>query len=137
MTSKTTKKAATGKQAAKASSGKTTTKPKATPTADEAATVTKATTPTTPADEGPAGQKPTEPTPPAAPRDEAQPEPDDSAEVVVFAFRLTRAERDTIHAAAGSARASKFVRAVALAAARRDTTALQAAIQEAETNRAK
>ena len=36
----------------------------------------------------------------------------------VFAFRLMPEERDAIHKAAGPARASKFVRAVAIAAAR-------------------
>ena len=72
------------------------------------------------ADGGPASSKPTEPTTPAAPRDDAQPQPDDSQEIVVFAFRLTRAERDAIHAAAGSAKASKFVRGLALAAAQGD-----------------
>ncbi|MDZ4806469.1 MAG: hypothetical protein SGI90_16570 [Candidatus Eisenbacteria bacterium] len=41
-------------------------------------------------------------------------------DLVVFAFRLTPAERDAIHAAAGPAKASKFVRAIALAAANRD-----------------
>jgi len=41
-------------------------------------------------------------------------------ELVVFAFRLTRAERDRIHAAAGSAKASKFVRELAVAAAQGD-----------------
>ncbi len=66
---------------------------------------------------------------------EAPQQPDDSGELVVFAFRLTRAERDEIHEAAGSAKASKFVKSVALAAARRDASALQAAIQEAEASR--
>jgi hypothetical protein len=48
------------------------------------------------------------------------PQPDDSGDLVVFAFRLSRAERDIIHAAAGSAKASKFVRTLAVAAARGD-----------------
>jgi hypothetical protein len=52
---------------------------------------------------------------------EAVPEPpDDAGQLVVFAFRLTRAERDIIHAAAGSAKASKFVRTLAVAAAKGD-----------------
>lgn len=46
--------------------------------------------------------------------------PEDAGELVVFAFRLSRAERDRIHAAAGSAKASRFVRELAVAAARRD-----------------
>ena len=37
-------------------------------------------------------------------------------ELVVFAFRLTPAERDAIHTAAGPAKASKYVRALARAA---------------------
>ena len=44
----------------------------------------------------------------------------DGEELVVFAFRLSRAERDLIHAAAGSAKASKFVRTLAVAAAKGD-----------------
>src|SRR5229473_2667849 len=47
----------------------------------------------------------------------------ESEELVVFAFRLT-AERELIHKAAGPARASRFVRAVALAAAGGDEEAL-------------
>ena len=52
---------------------------------------------------------------------------DDSQTLVVFAFRLTRAERDLIHQAAGSGKASKFVRSVALAAARGDVKAIEQA----------
>ncbi len=50
--------------------------------------------------------------------------PDDAGELVVFAFRLSRAERDLIHAAAGSAKASRFVRTLAVAAARGDGPAV-------------
>jgi hypothetical protein len=46
--------------------------------------------------------------------------PDDAEELVVFAFRLTRAERDLIHAAAGPAKASSFVKTLAVAAAKGD-----------------
>ncbi len=46
--------------------------------------------------------------------------PEDAEKLVVFAFRLTRAERDLIHAAAGSAKASRFVRKLAVAAASND-----------------
>jgi hypothetical protein len=68
-----------------------------------------------------AGAKPAAKAKPA----EAVPEPADDAEkLVVFAFRLTRAERDVIHAAAGSAKASKFVRTLAVAAARGDGPAV-------------
>lgn len=52
--------------------------------------------------------------------------------LVVFAFRLTPEERDVIHEAAGPSRASRFVRAVALAAARRDVGALQAILLETQ-----
>ena len=50
--------------------------------------------------------------------------------MVVFAFRLTRAERDLIHATAGSAKASRFVKGAALAAAARDRDAFKALIAE-------
>ena len=54
-------------------------------------------------------------------------------ELVVFAFRLTRNERDAIHAAAGSARASRFVRGLAIAGARGDLKTIEALIAETET----
>jgi hypothetical protein len=41
-------------------------------------------------------------------------------DLVVFAFRLTPKERDLIHQAAGPAKASKYVRALAVAAANGD-----------------
>ena len=41
-------------------------------------------------------------------------------ELVVFAFRLKPGERDAIHAAAGPAKASKYVRGLTLAASRGD-----------------
>jgi len=41
-------------------------------------------------------------------------------ELVVFAFRLTPKERDLIHKAAGPAKASKYVRTLAVAAANGD-----------------
>ena len=65
--------------------------------------------------------------PKAAPPDDPREEP-----LVVFAFRLSQAEREEIHEAAGPAKASRFVRAVALAAARRDVAAIQAVILEAQ-----
>ncbi len=70
-----------------------------------------------------ASTKTTEPQVPA-PAATAQ-QPDDTQEIVVFAFRLTRAERDLIHETAGSAKASKFVREVSLAAARGDLEHIQ------------
>jgi hypothetical protein len=45
-------------------------------------------------------------------------------DLVVFAFRLTPQERDLIHKAAGPAKASRFVRAVAIAAADGDEAAV-------------
>jgi hypothetical protein len=61
-------------------------------------------------------------------------QPDDSGELVVFAFRLSRAERDLIHSAAGSAKASKFVRELAVAAARRDGDAMQRIVEGLQPN---
>lgn len=55
---------------------------------------------------------------------------DGTTEIVVFAFRLTRAERDEIHAATGSAKASRFIRTIALAGARGDMKAVQEAMDE-------
>jgi hypothetical protein len=49
---------------------------------------------------------------------------------VVFAFRLTQAEREEIHNAVAPSKASRFVRAIALAAARHDMAGIQAAIIE-------
>ncbi len=43
--------------------------------------------------------------------------PTPAEDLVVFAFRLTPGEREIIHKAAGPAGASRFVRAVAIAAA--------------------
>ena len=75
-----------------------------------------------------AGARPAAKTVMASPARPAQTEvtqqPDDSGDLVVFAFRLSRAERDLIHAAAGSAKASRFVRTLAVAAARGDGPAV-------------
>ena len=72
--------------------------------------------------------KKTKPTAEAAPKKPAETKPAATAgqerakeeDLVVFAFRLTPAERDLIHKAAGPAKASRFVRAVVLAAANGD-----------------
>jgi len=45
-------------------------------------------------------------------------------ELVVFAFRLRPEERDLIHRAAGAAKASRFVRALSVAASRGDEKAV-------------
>ena len=50
-------------------------------------------------------------------------------ELVVFAFRLTQAERDLIHQAAGPGRASKFVRTLTVAASKKDETAVGEIVQ--------
>jgi hypothetical protein len=54
---------------------------------------------------------------------------DDSQELVVFAFRLTRAERDLIHQAAGPAKASKLARSLLVAAAQKDAKAVKAIME--------
>jgi hypothetical protein len=55
-------------------------------------------------------------------------------EVVVFAFRLGSNDRDRIHAAAGPAGATRFVRSAALAAATGDAKAFEALILQAKSN---
>ena len=55
---------------------------------------------------------------------------DDSQALVVFAFRLTREERDLIHKTAGPAKASRLVKGAALAAANQDVDAFRAVIAE-------
>ena len=52
-------------------------------------------------------------------------------DLVVFAFRLTQAERDAIHQTAGPRNATQFVRRVAVAFAREDKGAFETVIQEA------
>ena len=53
---------------------------------------------------------------------------------VVFAFRLTEAQRDTIHKAAGPGKATKFVRSAALAAAGGDRPAFEELLTTAKAN---
>jgi uncharacterized protein (DUF1778 family) len=52
--------------------------------------------------------------------------------LVVFAFRLTEADRDRIHKAAGPGKATRFVLAAALAAANADPKAFEALVAQAE-----
>ena len=78
---------------------------------------------TTPAKKAPAEKK--------TPKKSAKPRED----LVVFAFRLTEAERTKIHATAGPARASRFVRQVAAAFANEDERAFRAALKEAREAR--
>ena len=65
-------------------------------------------------------------TAPAPKKESPSPEP-----LVVFAFRLTQAERDAIHQTAGPRNATQFVRRVAVAFAREDKGAFETVIQEA------
>ena len=65
---------------------------------------------------------PSDPTPPKTPK-MAKAAPEEV--LVVFAFRLTREERDVIHAATGPSKASKFVRTLAVAGARLDEPAIK------------
>jgi hypothetical protein len=53
-------------------------------------------------------------------------------ETVVFAFRLSPDERELIHQAAGPAKASRFVRALAVAAACHDEAAIKLLLQSAK-----
>jgi len=53
---------------------------------------------------------------------------------VVFAFRLSEADRTRIHSAAGPAGATKFVRSAALAAATGDAKAFEALVTQAKSN---
>ena len=55
-------------------------------------------------------------------------------EQVVFAFRFSESDRATIHTAAGPAKATKFVRAAALAAANADHKAFDALVTQAKAN---
>jgi len=52
----------------------------------------------------------------------------------VFAFRLSTTDRDLIHRAAGSGKATRFVRGAALAAANGDTKAFEELIGQAKAN---
>ena len=52
-------------------------------------------------------------------------------DLVVFAFRLTEAERTAIHQTAGPANASRFIRRVAVAFANEDESAFKAVLTEA------
>ena len=52
-------------------------------------------------------------------------------DLVVFAFRLTEAERNAIHKTAGPRNATQFVRRVATAFANEDEAAFKAVLKEA------
>jgi hypothetical protein len=124
--------------AAKAATTETTEKPAPTESGSQAVTPPKAkkaarAPKTSWVEEG--GRRPTKArTAPKAPASDkapkAAPADDPREDLVVFAFRLTQAEREAIHEAAGPAKASRFVRAVALAAARKDMAAIKTAIAD-------
>ncbi|OGT28243.1 MAG: hypothetical protein A2Z17_00545 [Gammaproteobacteria bacterium RBG_16_66_13] len=59
-------------------------------------------------------------------------DPNGEENLVVFAFRLSPEERELIHKAAGPARASRFVRALAVAAACGDEGAIKLLLQSAK-----
>ncbi len=63
----------------------------------------------------------------AAPKKVRKPKED----LVVFAFRLTQAERDAIHKTAGPRNATQFVRRVAVAFGGEDESAFKAVLKEA------
>ena len=54
-------------------------------------------------------------------------------DLVVFALRVTEEERSLIHSAAGTGKASRFVRAVAIAAAKGDETTIRQILKERQT----
>ena len=54
-------------------------------------------------------------------------------DLVVFAIRLTEPERQLIHRASGPGKASRFVRAVAIAAAKGDETTIRQILKERQT----
>ncbi|MBU1948901.1 MAG: hypothetical protein KJ970_18150 [Candidatus Eisenbacteria bacterium] len=64
-----------------------------------------------------------------APAPEPAQKPDASDPICVFAFRLLRSERDLIHKATGSGKATQFVKGVVVAAARGDLDAIKAIIE--------
>ena len=72
-------------------------------------------------------EKPVKPETPKTP--DAPPKPGGADEIVVFALRLRRTERDLIHKAAGSGKASQFVRGLAVAAAQGDLKKVQVIMQ--------
>ena len=54
-----------------------------------------------------------------------------AGELCTFAIRITPAERDAIHKAAGPRRATRFVRELAIAAAHGDSKGIQRVLKEA------
>ena len=73
--------------------------------------------------------KPKTPKDPKPKKEKAPKEP-----LVVFAFRLSEADRDLIHKASGPGKATRFVRSAALAAARQDSKSFEELTTQAKTN---
>src|SRR2546422_7056495 len=67
---------------------------------------------------------------PKAKKEKAPKEPQ-----VVFAFRLTEAQRNQIHKAAGPGRATRFVRSAALAAASGDRPAFEELLTQTQSSK--
>jgi hypothetical protein len=63
-----------------------------------------------------------------------EPNKEKQEDLCVFAFRLTEEERNAIHKAAGPAKASKFVRTLAVAAARNDEATVKAIMKAIQAN---
>ena len=82
-----------------------------------------------PASEKAAKRKAAAPKQTKEPRKRGEPRED----LVVFAFRLTVEEREAIHRAAGAAKASRFVRTLAVAAAHRDEAKVRELVKFAGT----
>ena len=62
-----------------------------------------------------------------------EPKKEEHEDLCVFAFRLTEEERNAIHKAAGPAKASKFVRTIAVAAARNDEATVKAILKAVQS----
>ena len=65
---------------------------------------------------------------------EPKPKREPIVDACVFAFRLSTTDRDLIHRAAGSGKATRFVRGAALAAANGDTKAFDDLVGQAKAN---
>lgn len=84
----------------------------------------------------PASGKSTKPTKKAKTTKEPKPKKEKAPKepLVVFAFRLTAAQRDAIHRAAGPGKATRFVRSAAIAAASGDKPAFEELLAQAKSN---
>jgi len=66
---------------------------------------------------------------------EAKPKKEKAPDVCVFAFRLSEADRDRIHAAAGGGKASSFVLAATMAAVEGDAEAFKKVVTSRATTK--